>query len=78
MRSLQSELEEQLERGNDIAAGLFAIAAQLQAVAVQLKYLGNGDAATTMGAIEALGVHLGEKIQTAGSYVAEAIQSIEQ
>jgi hypothetical protein len=31
-------------------------------VAVALKYLGNGDAATTMGAIEALGAILGEKL----------------
>jgi hypothetical protein len=67
-----------LEAGNEIAAGLFAIASALQSVAIQLKYLGNGDASTTMGAIEALGTHLGEKIQNAGNYVAEAIQSIEQ
>jgi hypothetical protein len=78
MINLDNEVEEQLKAGNEIAAGLFAIASALQSVAVQLKYLGNGDASTTMGAIEALGVHLGEKIQNAGNYVAEAIQSIEQ
>jgi len=74
MRSLDSEVEEQLEDGNAVAAGLFAIAAQLQLVAVQLKYLGNGDAATTMGAIEALGMHLGEKLEAAGQVIASAIE----
>ena len=34
--------------------GLFAIARALDHVAIQLKYLGNGDAATPMGAIENL------------------------
>lgn len=44
------------------------ITGQLQSIALQLKYLGNGDAGTTMGAIEALGGHLGEKLaQTAGA-----------
>ena len=74
MRSLDSEVEEQLEDGNAVAAGLFAIAAQLQLVAVQLKYLGNGDAATTMGAIEALGMHLGEKLEAEGQVIASAIE----
>jgi len=74
MRSLDSEMEEQLEEGNAVAAGLFAIAAQLQLVAVQLKYLGNGDAATTMGAMEALGMHLGEKLEAAGQAIASAIE----
>jgi hypothetical protein len=34
------------------------VANALQNIATQLKYLGNGDAATTMGAIEALGMQL--------------------
>jgi hypothetical protein len=75
---LEQEMKAQLLAGNDIAAGLFAIAMQLQSVAVQLKYLGNGDVATTTGAIEALGMHLGEKIESAGTYVAEAIKGIEK
>ena len=41
---------------------LFKIAEAIEDVAVALKYLGNGDAATTMGAIEALGTILGEKL----------------
>jgi hypothetical protein len=41
---------------------LYAVAIALSNVAYQLKYLGNGDAATQMGAIEALGKHLGESL----------------
>jgi hypothetical protein len=40
----------------------WAIAAALMSVALQLKYLGNGDAATPMGAIEAFGDHIGKKL----------------
>lgn len=76
MNEWEREVKEQLKAGNDIAAGLFAIAAELRSVGVHLKYLGNGDAATTMGAIEALGVHLGEKINDAGNAVAGALSEI--
>jgi hypothetical protein len=41
---------------------------------VHLKYLGNGDAATTMGAIEHLAVHLGEKMCEAAFTIASAIE----
>jgi hypothetical protein len=41
--------------------------------AMWLKYLGNGDAASTMGAIEHLAVHLGEKVEAAGRVLGEAI-----
>lgn len=44
-----------------VAAGLFAIAHANYAAA---KHLGNGDAMTSMGAIEALGKHLGEHLQS--------------
>jgi hypothetical protein len=40
----------------------YAIAAALLRVAYEIKYLGNGNAATQMGALEAFGVHLGEKM----------------
>lgn len=70
---LMREMEEQLEAGHDIAAGLFAIAAQLSSVSVQLKYLGVGDAATTMGAMEYLAV----KVEEAGSSIANAIERVE-
>jgi hypothetical protein len=59
--------EEKARKGE----GLFAVAyalleiADLQkSIAVHVKYLGNGDAATTMGAIEAFGMHLGEKLDS--------------
>lgn len=48
-------------KGN-VTEALFEIAEAINNVAVALKYLGNGDAATTMGAIEALGAILGEKL----------------
>ena len=73
MGELEREMKAQLKAGNDIAAGLFAIAAQLQSLATHLKYLGVGDAATTMGAIEYLATHLGEKIGDAGNNIAVAI-----
>jgi len=49
------------DKGN-VTEALFEIANAINRVAVALKYLGNGDAATTMGAIEALGAVLGEKL----------------
>jgi hypothetical protein len=49
--------------------GLFAIAFALlqlahaqQSIATHIKYLGTGDAATTMGAIEFLGAHVGMEV----------------
>jgi hypothetical protein len=42
--------------------GSYAIAYALLRVADQLKWLGNGDAATTMGAIEAHGLWMGERL----------------
>lgn len=45
-----------------VAAALLILAQAQDRTASQLKWLGTGDAATTMGAIEALTVHLGEKI----------------
>jgi hypothetical protein len=55
------------------------LADALMSVAINLKYLGNGDAATQMGAIEALGVHIGEKIDgmsTAISELADAVHDL--
>ena len=45
-------------------------------VAVQLKYLGNGDASTTMGAIEAYGLHMGDIISSGMSEQTEAIEAM--
>lgn len=78
MNTLRQEIETQLKAGNSVAAGLFAIAAELQTLAVHLKYLGVGDAATTMGAIEYLAVSLSEKIGEVGTVISEAIERIEK
>lgn len=63
------------EKNPNLVGSVFGgeqISAQLKSIAMWIKYLGNGDAATTMGALEALGMHLGEKM----SSVTEAIASI--
>jgi hypothetical protein len=56
------------DRANMVDA-LFAIADALNGVARQIRDLGNGDAATPMGAIEAFGMHIGEKIDALASAV---------
>jgi fumarate hydratase class II len=58
---MDDEIARRFEDSTGVEAGLYAIALGLYRVANEIKWLGNGDAATTMGAIEALGVHLGEK-----------------
>ena len=52
------------KKGDNVADALFAIAKAIESLAIQVKYLGNGDAATPMGAIEAFGKHLGEKMDS--------------
>jgi hypothetical protein len=44
----------------DMEEGLAEVADALDGIALQLKYLGNGNAATQMGAIEGLSVHVKE------------------
>lgn len=58
--------------GFAIAASSIAVAAEINRVAFWLKFLGNGDAATSRGAIEALGEYLGEKLD----HVASALSSM--
>ena len=48
-----------LESGDMVAAAILLAG---RAIAYQLKYLGNGDASTPMGAIEAYGKLIGEKL----------------
>ena len=55
-----------------LAYAILKLAQEQQNTAFHLKYLGNGDAATSMGAIEAFGMHIGEKLDR----LAEAIESI--
>lgn len=52
-----------------IAYALLLLASATDRVATQLKYLGTGDAATMMGAIEFLATHLGEQIKEAAQLI---------
>jgi hypothetical protein len=67
---MDREWEERAENGD----GQFAIACALIAIARAIDRLGNGDAATNVGAIEGLGMHLGEKIDA----LSAAISSISE
>jgi len=53
-----------LEGTSEIAYAILRLAHATENLAVHVKYLGNGDAATTMGAIEAFGKHMGEKLDS--------------
>jgi len=64
-----NEMDRNLECANVVDA-MFAIARALDRIADQLKWLGNGDATTSMGAIEALGMHLGKSFDG----IADAIE----
>ena len=48
-----------------IAYAILKLADACQSVATQLKYLGTGDAATTMGAIEYLATEIKEGLRSA-------------
>lgn len=56
----------------NVVDALFAIARSIDGLAYQVKYLGNGDAASPMGAIEALGATVKEGM----SGVADALNEI--
>ena len=53
----------------NVVDGLFVIAQGLQGIAVSIKYLGNADAATPLGALEALGIQL----EKASTLIADAL-----
>jgi hypothetical protein len=61
-----------------IAVALLEVAKSNQAIATWIKYLGTGDAATPMGAIEYLAHHLGSSIESLGNLgsVADAIGGV--
>jgi hypothetical protein len=65
------------DEGEGLVGAIEKLAGVAKSQAMWLKYLGNGDAASTMGAIEHLAVHLGEKIEQAGTFVAEALDNRE-
>lgn len=54
-----------------IAYALLELAEAQRSCATWLKYLGNGDAATSMGALEALGVHVGEQLNRVATAISE-------
>jgi hypothetical protein len=55
----------------NITDALFTIGRALSDLAVHVKYLGNGDAGTRMGAIEAFGMHIGEKLDRLANAIEE-------
>ena len=61
-----NESDQNFEAAN-VVDGLFAIARAIDGLAYQLKMLGNGDAATKMGAIEALGKTVSEALANKGA-----------
>lgn len=69
-------MDREWERRADDGDGQFAIAVGLLAVARAIKNLGNGDAATSMGAIEAFGMHVGEKMDALTSAIHSAADDL--
>jgi hypothetical protein len=67
--AMSNSTEEWNERAEE--DGTYAIAAALVRVASALRDLGNGNAATPMGAIEAYGKRIGEKLDHLNSVIAE-------
>lgn len=58
----------------NIVDGLFEIARALNNCAREIRNLGNGDACTPMGAIEAFGEHIGKIVAAGMTEIAEAIE----
>lgn len=69
IKTLCRQKAEEGDSGFAIAYALLEVAEQQAAIAVHLKYLGTGDAGTTMGAIEYLGV----QVEKAGQTMARAM-----
>lgn len=78
LRDVEEAIDNQAHRepGFAIAYALLRIADAQESVAVQLKYLGNGDAATTMGAIEAFGMHIGQRIDHLTEVLGNALENL--
>jgi hypothetical protein len=61
---------------DDTMTGAFLeVAKSIDRLARAVRDLGNGDAATPMGAIEAFGAHIGEKMDAAAMLIADALSS---
>jgi hypothetical protein len=65
------EIYKRFKDADGVEAALYAIACSISGLAYQLKCLGNADASTPMGAIEALG----ERIDVGCSRIADALES---
>ena len=74
MSNWQSVDDHEVEATQDeTARAIYELAAQVGAVARALHALGNGNAATPMGAIEAFGKHMGEKMDALTSALEQPI-----
>jgi hypothetical protein len=74
---LSADAEDRTGESANVVDGMFAIARSLDLVARALRDLGNGDAATPMGAIEAMSVKLNEglsSISTSIEMLADAVK----
>ena len=73
-----SGVEENKDHGSaNVVDGLYAIASSLDSVASALRYLGNADAATPMGAIEALGLEVQNGFSSISSSINEVSRALE-
>jgi hypothetical protein len=64
------------ESGYAIAYAILKLADACKSVATQLKYLGTGDAATTMGAIEYLATEVRDGIKSISAEIREGIEFV--
>ena len=80
MRDTQREFENYVANGIEpLPAAILVLATEMGSIAYALRALGNADAATPMGAIEALGkviIETGEIIANAIGGVGESIDGI--
>jgi len=77
-RVLSTEDPEDLHRSVNVADGLFAIAQSIDGLTRAVRFLGNGDAATHHGAIEAMSMQLKEGLDTIGGEVGRGLSLIAQ
>jgi hypothetical protein len=72
------ELERKIEHNAEIeprwaqAYAILKLARAVESCALQIRDLGNGDAATTMGALEVFGKHMGEKLDNVAYAIEKA------
>lgn len=59
-------------QGANIVDAVILMAAAIDNLATQVKYLGTGNAGTTMGAIEFLGTHLAESLDGIAGAIRDA------